>query len=488
MSRNRTEVAVLANYDSFFIGGEWSPALSRERLQIYSATTEEVIGSVPAAMREDVDAAVAAARRCLDAGEWRGSSADTRAGALRRFATALDARRPALTTTVSMQNGMPVSLSRFLEGKFPVNLLNYYAEIADDLELEERRTTKYNDTLVRRNPVGVVAAIIPWNYPVTLAISKVAPAIAAGCAVVLKPAPGTVLDSYLVAEAAEEAQLPPGLLNWVYGDRDIGEYLVTHPQVDRVAFTGSTAAGRRIAELCGRLLRPVSLELGGKSAAIVLDDVELDGIGPALFAATLANNGQTCVSCSRVLAPRSRYTEVVDALADLLDSARVGDALDPDTQVGPLASSQHRQRVEGFIATGLTEGARLVTGGGRPAGLDRGWFVEPTLFADVDNRATIGQQEIFGPVLSVIAYDDEEDAVRLANDSAYGLGGTVWSADPDRAAALARRVDTGTVGINGYAIDPNSPFGGVKASGLGREFGPEAVDEYQQVQSLYLAR
>jgi acyl-CoA reductase-like NAD-dependent aldehyde dehydrogenase len=267
----------------------------------------------------------------------------------------------------------------------------------------------------------------------------------------------------------------------------VGAYLVSHPRIDKVAFTGSTAAGRSIAETCGRLLRPVTLELGGKSAAIVLDDAELDlaTIGQKLFQATLLNNGQTCFLGTRVLAPASRYDEVVDTFAALADSLSVGDALDPSTQIGPMASDRQRERVEGYIAKGRSEGARLVVGGGRPAGRDRGWFVEPTIFADVDNNHTIAQEEIFGPVLSVIRYTDEDDAVRIANDSDYGLGGSVWTSDNERGLGVARRVQTGTIGVNTYLPDPTAPFGGVKASGLGRELGPEAIGHYQQIQSIF---
>jgi aldehyde dehydrogenase (NAD+) len=352
---------------------------------------------------------------------------------------------------------------------------------------EERPHLLGGTTTVRREPVGVVGAIAPWNYPQTLAAFKHAPAMAAGCTVVLKPSPETVLDAMLFAEAVAASDIPPGVINIVPGGRATGAYLVQHRDVDKVAFTGSTAAGRQIAETCGRLLRPVTLELGGKSAAIVLDDADLDlaKIGEDLFAATLLNNGQTCYLGTRVLAPSSRYDEVVGTLAAFASSLTVGDALDPDTQIGPMASTTHRDRVEGYIAKGLGDGARLVTGGGRPGGLDAGWFVQPTVFAEVDNNSTIAQEEIFGPVLSVIRYTDTDDAIRIANDSDYGLGGTVWTSDPERGKAVARRVRTGTIGINRYMVDPGAPFGGVKASGIGRELGPDSVTAYQQFKSIY---
>jgi aldehyde dehydrogenase (NAD+) len=321
----------------------------------------------------------------------------------------------------------------------------------------------------------------------TLSSFKYAPALAAGCTIVLKPSPETVLDSYVFAEAVLAAGLPPGVVSIVPGGREIGAYLVQHRDVDKIAFTGSTAAGRQIAEACGRLLRPVSLELGGKSAAIILDDADLDlaTIGQDLFAATLVNNGQTCYAGTRILAPESRYDEVVDTFAAFASSLPVGDALDPATLIGPLVSERQRDRVEGYIAKGTSEGARLVAGGGRPAGLDKGWFVQPTIFADVDNRSTIAQEEIFGPVLSVIRYTDVADAIRIANDSDYGLGGSVWTTDPGRARDVVRRVRTGTMGINGYLPDPAGPWGGVKSSGLGRELGPGAVAAYQQFKTVY---
>lgn len=341
---------------------------------------------------------------------------------------------------------------------------------------------------MRREPIGVVAAIIPWNFPQSLTMFKVAPALAAGCTVVVKPAPETVLDAYQLADAAQEAGLPPGVLNIVTGGREIGSYLVAHPGVNKVAFTGSTAAGRAIGETCGRLLRPVTLELGGKSAAIVLDDADLVEVARGLSWASLLNNGQTCYLSSRILAPRSRYRETVDAVANLASSLTVGDPADPATRVGPLVSERQRRSVETYIETGKREGATVAAGGGRPSHLDRGWFVEPTVFADLDNSATVARQEIFGPVLTVLPYDDLDDAVAIANDSDYGLGGTIWTADPDKGLELARRIETGSIGVNFFdldILDIGAPFGGVKASGLGRELGPEGLNAYVGLKSIY---
>ena len=473
------------NHPTLYIGGQWVAPASAKRFEVFNASTEELIGSTPEGVEADIDRAVAAARSALTDSAWSRATPAERGALLGRFADALEKRAPQLAEAVSRQNGMPITTAEQLEAGYTVALMRYYAALAANLALEEARPSPLGfNTLVRREPVGVVGAIVPWNFPVILSMMKIGPALAAGCTMVLKPSPGTVLDCYVVAEAAHEAGIPPGVLNWVPGGRELGAYLVAHPGIDKVAFTGSTAAGRAIAQVCGGLLRPVSLELGGKSAAIVLEDAKLDVLLQGLSAASLTSNGQACFSCTRILVPDSRYKEIVDGIAATVSGYKVGDALDRATQIGPLGSAVHRDRVEGYLAKGKTEG-KLVAGGGRPKHLARGWFVEPTVFADVDNNAVIAQEEIFGPVLSIIRYRGEEEAVRIANDSNYGLGGSVWSADSARATAVARRVATGSIGINGYLPDLNAPFGGVKASGLGREMGPESVAAYQQMKSIY---
>ena len=479
----------MSSYDRLFIGGGWVPPSSTSTIEVHNASTGEHIGSVPEAAEADVDAAVAAARRAFDdpAG-WSSWSNTERAAALERLATELEARAPEIGRLVSMQNGMPIALSPIIEGLTAVGTLRYMASLLATSPVEEE-TARFlgGDLVIRHEPIGVIAGIVPWNYPQTLSSFKYAPALAAGNTIVLKPSPETVLDSYVFAEAVIAADLPPGVINVVPGGRELGAYLVQHRDVDKVAFTGSTAAGRQIAEVCGRLLRPVSLELGGKSAAIILDDADLDlaKIGQNLFAATLVNNGQTCYAGTRILAPRSRYAEVVDVFAAFASSLPVGDALDPATLIGPLVAERQRDRVERYIAKGISDGARLVAGGGRPAGLDRGWFVQPTVFADVDNKSVIAREEIFGPVLSIVEYTDEDDAIRIANESDYGLGGSVWTADLARARSVVRRVRTGTMGINGYLPDPAGPWGGVKSSGLGRELGPGAIAAYQNLKTVY---
>ncbi|MGW0577450.1 aldehyde dehydrogenase [Streptomyces sp. NPDC002920] len=476
------------HHDPLLLDGWVSPAVTSRRIEVVSPVTERVIGSVPEATEADVDRAVAAARRAVDApGSWAGLLPEQRATALERFADSLDKRSSAMAEAVSSQNGMPIMVARRSEARLPAALLRYYAGLARRAPVEEDRPGLAGGTTrVRREGLGVVAAIVPWNYPQCLAFFKLAPALAAGCSVVIKPSPETVLDSYVLAEAVLEAELPDGVVTIVPAGREVGAYLVAHPGVDKVSFTGSTAAGKAIGEVCGRLLRPVTLELGGKSAAIVLDDADLAAHTAQLFGACLVNNGQTCYISTRILAPRSRYQEVVDTISDLARSLRVGDPLDPTTQIGPVVTRVQRDRIQHAIATARRDGARLTAGGGTPAGLDHGWFVEPTVFADVDNSSSLAQEEVFGPVLAVVPYGDVDEAVALANDSRYGLGGTVWSSDQQRAVDVARRMRTGSVGVNGFMIDPAAPFGGVKDSGLGRELGPEALGSYQQVKSIYL--
>jgi aldehyde dehydrogenase (NAD+) len=467
-------------YTQLYIDGGWAAPSSSVTIAEHAAATEERIGSV---------AEGAAARRAFDAPDgWSRWEPARRREVLERFAVALEKRAAETARRVSLQNGMPIWLAQQFEGGFPALLLRFYAGMVAETPQEETRPGVLGGgSRVIREPLGVVGAIVPWNVPQAITFLKLAPALAAGNTVVLKPAPETVLDALLMAEAAIEAELPPGVLNVVPGGREVGAYLVAHPDVDKVSFTGSTSAGRAIAETCGRLLRPVILELGGKSAAVVLDDADLSATIESFFAATLLNSGQICWLGTRVLAPRSRYDEVVDTVTGLAASLAIGDPLDERTQIGPLVSARQRDRVESYIAKGRSEGARLTTGGGRPEGLDRGWFLQPTVFADVDNAHTIAQEEIFGPVLSVIPYADEDEAVRIANASDFGLAGSVWTSDPERGEAVARRVRTGTIGINAYVNEPNAPFGGVKASGMGREMGPEALAGYQSLKTVYLA-
>lgn len=475
------------DYERLYINGAWTAPESAQRIAVHSPTTEDLIGSVPEGSERDIDNAVAAARRAFDDPTgWAVWAPARRAEVLERFAAALEARGAETARRVTIQNGMPIWLAMNFEAGFPAMLVRYYAGLVE-AGLEERRQGMLGkQSLVLREPIGVVAAIVPWNVPQAITFLKIAPALAAGCTIVLKPAPETVLDAFLMAEAALEAGLPAGVINVVPAGREVGAYLVEHPGIDKVSFTGSSVAGRSIARTCGDLLRPVTLELGGKSAAIVLDDTDLSDMMESFFASTLLNNGQICWLGTRILAPRSKYNTIVDTIAGLASSLKIGDPLDESTQVGPLVSQRQRDRVESYIEKGKSDGGRLVAGGGRPSDRDRGWFVEPTIFADVDRNATIAQEEIFGPVLAVIPYEDDDDAIAIANNTDYGLGGSVWTSDPERGAAFARRIRSGTVGVNGYVNDPISPFGGIKSSGLGRELGPEGLNAFQTFKTIYL--
>lgn len=477
------------DYDRIYVGGEWTLPTSSDKITVSSASTEDILGSVPAATRADVDAAVGAARHAFDdPSGWAQWEPSRRQAALERFAVALVARRDEFVHRVSGQNGMPAKIGKLTEGAVPANIVRYYATLATKLEGEQtRKSLVKGTTVVRKEPLGVVAAIVPWNFPQILSFFKIAPALAAGCTVVLKPASETVLDAFLIAEAAHEAELPPGVLNVIAGSgRVVGDHLVTHPGVDKVGFTGSTEVGQHIGAQCGRLIRPVTLELGGKSAAVVLDDVDADAFTRELFETSLINSGQSCFISTRILLPRSRYTELVEAITETVRQYPVGDPFERSTMIGPLVSSAQRDIVESYIKKGQAEGGRITTGGGRPKGLDRGWYVEPTIIADVDNNAAVSREEIFGPVLALIPYEDDNDAIAIANDSDYGLGGTVWTTDVERGLSVARRVKTGSIGVNGFTLDLGAPFGGVKRSGLGRELGPEGLAAYQQFQSIYL--
>ena len=474
------------NRDKLFIGGQWVAPDDGDVINVIEAATERVMGRVATGGRGDINAAVGAAARA-SSGEWSSVSAETRSRLLVDFADTLEKRARDTAELVTRQNGMPISLSIGANGYFPAILFRYYADlVAVPHDPDIRSGMGGTRTIVTSEPIGVVAAITPWNYPQALAAMKIAPALAAGSTLVLKPDPKTALDAFVFADAAREVGLPEGVINIVPGDHETGGYLVEHSDVEKVAFTGSTVAGRRIAEICGRLLRPVTLELGGKSAAILADDVDLNVYLENLVKVSLPNNGQTCHASTRILVPRSRYSEIVSAISDTVRALRIGDPLDRSTQVGPLVSANQRRRVLEYIKAGRSSGAQLTTGGGVPRSREYGWFVEPTVFADVDNNARIAREEIFGPVLCITPYRDEEEAVSLANDSDYGLAGSVWTADEQHGLDLANRIVTGTIGVNHYGLDPAAPFGGVKASGIGYELGPEGLDAYRRLKSTYL--
>lgn len=474
------------SYESIFVGGGWVRPCADTVIRIASPTTHEVIGQTPACGGDDIDAAAAAAH-AVPAGAWATADPADRAAAMERFADEIDKRGAELDALVSAEMGMPITLSRMANAVVASALLRYYAGLARDAEWETTRPGMVFPTVVRHEPVGVVGMIVPWNFPTSLLFMKLPAAMAAGCTTVIKSSPETVLSTNLIAEAAEAAGIPGGVINVVPGGAEAGAALVDHAGVDKIAFTGSTAVGRAIAARCGTQLKPVTLELGGKSAGIILDDADLVASAESFVAATLVNTGQCCYASTRILAPRTRYNEIVDTIAAIVSNLKLGDPLADDTHLGPLVSQRQRDRVQSYVEAGRSAGARLVFGGGRPDDRQQGWFVQPTVFADVDNAMTIAREEIFGPVLSVIPYHDIEDAVNLANDSDYGLAGTVWTTDHERANAIARRIKTGTFGINGYLMDLWAPFGGVKASGLGRELGPEGLAPYLDTKSIYQA-
>jgi aldehyde dehydrogenase (NAD+) len=466
-----------------YVGGEWVEPEDGRTTDVIYPFTEEPIGRAALAGTSDMDRAVRAARAAFDTGPWSRTTPGERASILRRAGEGIEARKSELTRLTTLEVGSPIRGVRNQVAAAKI-FLDWHADQAETYLWEEDRPGMYSSLLVRREPVGVVGAIVPWNYPLGLTMPKVCPALLTGCTVVLKPAEEAPLYAFVLAEVFEEAGLPPGVLNVVPADRTISEELVKHPLVDKISFTGSTRAGSRIGALCGEQIKRFALELGGKSAAIILDDADLETVVPLLAPATMRNSGQTCTNQTRVLAPRRMYETVVEALAETIGAFPVGDPSDPETAVGPLISETQRERVENYIASGKGQGARVVIGGGRPHEFERGYFVEPTIFAEVDNGMTIAQEEIFGPVVAVIAYDGEDEAIAVANDSIYGLSGSVWSSDSERARSVAKRVRTGNIGVNHFMLDMGGPFGGFKHSGLGREYGIEGIDEYVELQQM----
>jgi betaine-aldehyde dehydrogenase len=476
----------MQTYDSFFIGGKWVAPTGSDTLEVISPSTEEVVGRVPVSTTADIDKAVAAAREAFDLGPWPRMSPAERADIMAAISAGITAKMDDFAKLISTENGAPYSFSIMGQVFAATAILDYFTGLTREFEFEQVRHGMLGPVLVRKEPVGVAAGIIPWNVPLFVTMLKLAPALASGSTIVIKPAPETPLDANWLAEVIEASGLPAGVVNIVTADREVGEHLVRHPDVDKVSFTGSTVAGRKIGAICGEQLKRCTLELGGKSAAIILDDADLDATIAPLLDAGIMNNGQACVAQTRILASRNRYAEVRDALAGAVGAFRVGDPLEAETQCGPLVAERQRDRVEGYIAKGKAEGATLVVGGGRPAGFDKGWYVEPTLFADVDNSMTIAQEEIFGPVLSLIPYDSEDDAIAIANDSNYGLSGTVWTADVEHGIDVARQVRTGTYSVNLFGMDFGSPFGGFKSSGVGRELGPEGLSAYLEDKTINL--
>jgi acyl-CoA reductase-like NAD-dependent aldehyde dehydrogenase len=477
----------IKNPHSLFIGGQWVEPATARTLSVISPVTEEVLGTFAEAMQPDIDRAVAAARDAFDKGPWPRMSAHERAAALLEVAKALRDRHEELARAWTGQVGAAISFTRYASAQ-PAGLFEYYANLIKSYALVDERH-RDNGGLVRvvKEPVGVIAAITPWNAPLVLLCYKVAAALAAGCTLVSKPAPETPLDAYILAECIEAAGLPPGVFNLVPAGREVGEYLVRHPGVDKIAFTGSTAAGRKIGAIAAERLARTSFELGGKSAAVVLEDAETDQVLKSLVPFSMPITGQVCFSLTRVLVPESRKRELLDAYVSAVRTVKVGDPFETETQMGPLTMARQLERVQGYIAKGKEEGAKLVTGGGRPSQFKRGYFVEPTVFSDVQSRMTIAQEEIFGPVVSFISYDGIDDAVAKANDTIYGLHGAVYTKDAERGYDIARRVRSGSVTVNGMIVDITMPFGGFKQSGVGREGGIEGLDPYFETKTIYFA-
>jgi aldehyde dehydrogenase (NAD+) len=475
----------MKSYDRLFIGGEWVEPSSSSVIDVVSPTTEELVGRVPEAQNADVDRAVAAAREAFDHGPWPHMTPVERAEILTKVSNTIRENIDDLTTLISSETGSPVSWGAMAQVLAPTMILDYYAGLGSTYPFETMKDGLLGPVIIAKEPVGVVAAITPWNVPLFLACAKLSPALLSGSTVVFKPPPETPLDAFVLAEMLTDAGLPKGVLSVVPAGREVGDHLVRSPDIDKVSFTGSTAAGRKIAAACGENLTRFSLELGGKSAAVLLDDVNLEEALPLMMPNAIMNNGEACISLTRILAPRDRYAEMTEALVEQVKMLKVGDALDPATDVGPLVAERQRERVEGYIRIGQEEGAKVAVGGGRPEALEKGWFVEPTVFVDVDNSMRIAQEEIFGPVLSVIPYDSDADAVRIANDSDYGLCGAVFTSDPERGLGVARGVRTGTYMVNSnIPIDFSSPFGGYKSSGIGREFGEDGLELFLETKAI----
>ena len=466
--------------DKLYIDGRWTAAAGNKNIDVLSASTEEVMGRIPEGDYADVQAAVAAARRAFD--DWSVTPVAERAAFLKKIQEGLKARSDDIARTISGEVGMPLKLSVMIQAGSPIGTFGLYARLLGDFPFEER----IGHSLVLREAVGVVAAITPWNYPLHQIAAKVAPALAAGCTVVLKPSEVAPRNACILAEVIDSVGLPAGVFNLVTGTGPVvGEAMVTHPEVDMVSFTGSTRAGKRVAELAARTVKRVALELGGKSAAVILDDADLAAAVRGTVNACFLNSGQTCTAHTRMLVPESRYAEAAQLAVEAAARFTVGDPFAETSKLGPLISAAQRERVRDYIRKGIAEGAELLCGGpDAPAGLAKGYYVQPTVFGRVRPGSAIEQEEIFGPVLSIITYRDEDEAVRIANGTPYGLAGAVWAGSDARAIALARRLRTGQVDINGGAFNPLAPFGGYKQSGNGRELGKYGLEEFLEYKAL----
>ncbi len=475
----------MTQFDKLYIGGSWTASDGTDAIDVVDSVTEDVMATIPAGTTGDVDRAVAAAVAAF--GPWAATPVEERAKYLSRIGDALGARSDEVATAISKETGMAKWLSALIQVGLPVNSFKQAAAVAETFQFEE----EVGNSLVVREPIGVVGCITPWNYPLHQIAAKVAYAMAAGCTVVLKPSEVAPVDAFILAEIIDEVGLPAGVFNLVSGvGAVVGEAIAAHPDVDMVSFTGSTRAGRRVAQLGAETIKKVALELGGKSANVLLDDLDADGFAKAVadgVQKAFLNSGQTCSALTRMLVPADRLSEAEQLAGAAVAKMKVGDPFADGVHLGPLASAAQRDRVQGYIRQGIDEGATVVAGGlGAPEGLDTGYYVRPTVFSNVRPDMTIAQEEIFGPVLSILPYTDEEDAVEIANGVVYGLAGGVWSGDKDHGVAVARRLRTGQVEVNGGAFNPNAPFGGYKQSGIGREYGHHGFEEFLEVKSLQL--
>ncbi|MDX1374460.1 MAG: aldehyde dehydrogenase family protein [Burkholderiales bacterium] len=472
----------MLNRDKFFIGGQWIAPSTKETIDVHNAGTGEVMGKVPAGGEKDIQAAVAAARAALEG--WSQTPVEKRAEFLEKISAGLKSRAEELARLIAQEVGMPIKLAGRIQAGLPIANFANYAKLVKGFKFEET----VGNSVVVREPVGVVGAITPWNYPLHQITLKVAPALAAGCTVVLKPSEVAPFNAFVLAEVVESVGLPKGVFNLVTGlGQAAGEALVKHPEVDMISFTGSTRAGKRISELAAQTVKRVALELGGKSASVILDDADLASAVKATVNGCYLNSGQTCTALTRMLVPESKYAEAAKIAAEVANGFTLGDPLSESTRLGPLTSAAQLDRVRGYIKKGIDEGAELVAGGpDAPQGLSGGYFVKPTVFGRVKPGSTIEQEEIFGPVLSIITYKSEDEAVRIANDTPYGLAGAVWSKDDAHAQKVARRIRAGQVDVNGGAFNMNAPFGGFKQSGHGREAGVYGLEEFLEYKSLQL--
>lgn len=472
-------------YDKIYIGGAWVPSAGTGTIDVIDSVTEEVMATIPNGNAADVDKSVAAARAAFET--WSTTSAEERAKYLTRIGEALGARMDELATTISRETGMVKAMSKVIQVGLPINSFNSAATLAETFSYEEQ----VGNSLVVREPIGVVGCITPWNYPLHQIAAKVAFAMGAGCTVVLKPSEVAPIDAFVLAEVIHEIGLPAGVFNLVSGDGpSVGEAIAAHPGVDMVSFTGSTRAGKRVAAVAAETVKKVALELGGKSANIIGDDLDDDTFAKAVAAGVgkcYGNSGQTCSALTRMLVPRSKLAQAEAVAAATAEKFTVGSPFDDAAKLGPLASAAQRDRVQGFINAGIEGGAKLVAGGpGAPEGLETGFYVKPTVFSEVTPDMRIAREEIFGPVLSILPYDSVDDAVRIANDTDYGLSGGVWFGDVEKAKAVARRVRTGQIEINGGKFNPNAPFGGYKQSGIGREYGRHGFEEFLETKAMQL--